>query len=261
MRVGTIDVVTTPKWFKSVKRILATLAIIYIVILLFLGLFQRNLIYFPTHRLNTGPLTNWVVDGNYQGCSREVASPKNIWLVLHGQRGQAASHNYIVQCLPKEDSVYIVEYPGFGLREGSHSQAAFNAAAYEALLLLRKQFPKHRICVVGESLGSGPASYLGSVENAPDKIVLIVPFDSLPSLAQDRFPFVPAGWALYDRWDNIASLANYKGKVDIYAGSGDMQIPAWHARNLAKNVKGAVYHEFEGGHNDWRGTTGVISAE
>src|SRR5690348_14200874 len=82
-------------------------------------------------------------------------------------------------------------YPGYGRREGMPSKAAIDAAATDAYRLLRKTFPHTPICVIGESIGSGPACMLATQSPPPDKIVLVVPFDKLTSVAADHARFLP----------------------------------------------------------------------
>jgi len=94
---------------------------------------------------------------------------------------------------------------------------SINAAAVEAYALLRTLYPEVPIGVIGESLGSGPASYLCSLPDPPARAVLIVPFDNLAAVAGEHFPFLPVGLLLRDKWDNVAALAGYAGRVDIYA--------------------------------------------
>jgi hypothetical protein len=128
---------------------------------------------------------------------------------------------------------------------------SINAAAVEAYALLRTLYPGVPIGVIGESLGSGPASYLCSLANPPARAVLIVPFDNLLSLAKEHMPFLPVSLLLRDRWDNAAALSKYAGRIDIYGALQDTIIPVNHARQLAQALPRATYHEVDCGHNDW----------
>ncbi len=143
------------------------------------------------------------------------------------------------------------EYPGYGNREGSPSKASFNFAAEEAYRWLRMAYPNIPVCIVGESIGSGPASSLTGLEKPPDKLVLVVPFDNLASVAREHFPLIPAGLVLFDSWDNVEAMKGYSGKLEIYGAIDDRVIPIHHARALAKSLPIAVFHEIPGGHNDW----------
>src|ERR1700677_339820 len=101
--------------------------------------------------------------------------------MAHGNGGQAAGRDYVLRRMSKEDSLYVLEYPGYGSREGSPSLESINRAASEAYQLLRSQHPNTPVCVLGESIGSGPACALALEKIPPDKIVLVVPFDTLAS--------------------------------------------------------------------------------
>ena len=104
--------------------------------------------------------------------------------------------------------------------------------------------------MLGESLGSGPAAQLARAPVQPRQIVLVVPFDRLVDVAQEKFRYVPVGLLMLDRWDNLAALKDYTGRLDIYGGTNDPVIPVQHARTLAAALPTAHYHEFPGGH-DW----------
>jgi surfactin synthase thioesterase subunit len=191
------------------------------------------------------------MEGKVIGYSRTAPTPKNVWLMPHGNAGQAADRTYALPCFSKQDSVFILEYPGYGARKGKPSKASFDAAAAEAYSLLRKTFLKTPVCVIGESIGSGPACALANQTQPPDKIVLVVPFDQLASVAAEHFPFLPVRLILEAKWDNIHSLSAYKGPVEIFGARQDRVIGIEHAKKLADSIPSAGFHMIEGGHNDW----------
>ncbi|HXE98047.1 MAG TPA: alpha/beta hydrolase [Dongiaceae bacterium] len=213
--------------------------------------FQRKMLFYPSHSPETNGLAPWTIDGRLIGYARKVDKPGNVWLFTHGNAGQAADRTYALQCFSDSDSVFILEYPGYGNREGSPGKASFDAAAAEAYRWLRKAYPDIPVCVMGESIGSGPAASLARLEKQPDKIVLVVPFDNLASVVRSHLPLIPAGLVLFDRWDNVEALRGYSGKVEIYGAIDDQVIPVRHARKLAGSSPKAVFHEIPGGHNDW----------
>lgn len=215
------------------------------------ALFQRKLLYFPTHHHENHGLSEWRHAGQLIGYAREVSSPGTVWLMLHGNGGQASDRAYALPSFSSRDSLFILEYPGYGLRPGSPSMEAFNSAARLAYEKLRSRFPHTPVCVVGESIGSGPASALALNPQPPDKIVLIVPFDMLSRVAADHVPFIPTSLILRDNWNNIGSLAGYGGTVEIFAARDDTIIPVAHAKALADSKPSSRFHEIDGGHNDW----------
>lgn len=177
--------------------------------------------------------------------------------MMHGNAGQAADRDYVLRRLSEQDSLYVLEYPGYGSREGRPSLESMNQAASEAYQLLRSRNPNIPLCVLGESLGSGPACALAQENIPPDKIVLVVPFDSLASVASRYYPFVPVRLLLRDAWDNVVSLKRYTGLIDIFGARDDGIIPIEHARHLAKQIPGAHFIEITRGHNEWSETSQV----
>jgi len=242
------------------KKLLLRLALIAAVT--YLSLFgltacvQRKLLYFPSHeaaplQYSRHQLVPWMKDGHLLGYSREVAGAGRVWLLLHGNAGQAWHRSFALDCFAYNDSVYIMEYPGYGTRPGKPSRKVFDAAAEEAYQYLRATHPGAKVCVLGESLGSGPACHLAKQPAPPDRIVLAVPFDRIVDVAQEKISFLPVRWVMLDRWDNIESLRGYKGPVEIHGATRDIVIPVAHARALAAAHPGSVYKEHDCEHGEW----------
>ena len=238
-------------------RIVAVLAVVHAAVAALVYFRQRSLLYFPSHEKHYGRLVPWLDAGKEIGYCHEAPNPHAIWLMMHGNAGQAADREYVLGHISGADSLYVLEYPGYGAREGSPGQESINQAASTAYQLLRTQHPGVPVCVLGESLGSGPACALAMEKVAPDKIVLVVPFDNLASVASQRFPFLPVRFMLKDRWDNAESLKNYKGPVDIFGAREDTIIPVEHARALANHFPSAHFLEIPSGHNEWSETDQV----
>jgi pimeloyl-ACP methyl ester carboxylesterase len=230
------------------------LLVIAVVLFLTLGCsscIQRKLLYFPSHRPDNNGLAPWTNNGEIIGYSRIVESPVNVWLMIHGNAGQASDRAYALPCFSPADSVFILEYPGYGLRKGVPSEKAFNQAAKEAYLLLRETYPKVPVCVVAESIGNGPACALAALTPPPDKFVLIVPFEKLSLVARDHFPGFLVSLLLRDDWDNVEALSHFKGPIDIFGAEADTTIPVVHAKALAAAIPSAKFTLIPGGHNDW----------
>jgi uncharacterized protein len=234
-----------------VLRIVAILFVGYILIAVTVYFRQRSMLFFPTHATLPSGLTPWADGEHTIGFCREAPNARAIWLMMHGNGGQAADRDYVLPCMSGQDSLYVLEYPGYGSREGTPSRESINKAASVAYRFLRAHNPKTPVCVLGESIGSGPACLLAQEKVAPDKIVLVVPFDTLAGVASGHFPFLPVRLMLRDAWDNVASLKGYTGPVEIFGASDDVIIPIAHARALASQIPVAKFIEISGGHNDW----------
>lgn len=235
-----------------ISKLLA-IAALALLLMLWVGCssLERKHFYFPSNRLGDGGMLSWEIEGERVGFARAVESPENVWVFLHGNGGQAADRTYALRCFAEGDSVYILEYPGYGEREGAPSRTSFDVAAVEAFRWLQKRYPGTPVCAVGESIGTGPASYLGSLESPPAKIVLVTPYETLSLVAEESFPKWLVGLALKSNWNNAASLSAYQGPVDIFGAAEDRIIPVKHARSLAEALTNASFHLIEGGHNEW----------
>jgi uncharacterized protein len=233
------------------KRILLLILIASVIFMLGCGLLQRKMLYYPSHNQGNNGLADWWHDGKLIGYAREVQAPLAVWMMLHGNGGQATDRVYTLPAFSERDAVFFLEYPGYGSRPGSPSMESINAAAREGYEMLRAKYPAVPVCVVGESLGSGPASFLATIPNPPARIVLITPFDVLSNVAGYHFPYLPVRLILMDNWNNIDALKEYQGPVDIYAAKADTVIPIRFARALAASKLAAGFHEIRGGHNDW----------
>ena len=247
---------------RRLKTIGFALLRIYIVVCLGITVIQRTMLYFPTHHesdklIKSYGLKEWVLNGETIGYSRTVAAPKRAWLLLHGNGGQAIDRVYALPSFGKDDDVFILEYPGYGGRKGSPSKDSFNVAAKEAYSYLRKTYPNVEVNIFGESMGSGPSCYLATLPTPPNRLVLVVPFDRLVDVANEKMPFLPIRLMLFDRWDNIEALAAYHGRVDIYGATRDVVIPIRHARHLADAISGSHFHEMKCGHNEWADTNDI----
>jgi pimeloyl-ACP methyl ester carboxylesterase len=218
----------------------------------------RRALFYPTHHNRMNGLSEWRKDGALIGYSRMVPDSHTVWLMMHGNGGQAADRAYALHAFSERDSVYILEYPGYGARAGKPSKQSFDQAALEAYQHLRRTYPARAVCVVGESIGTGPASLLARQATPPVKIVLIVPFDNLESVAAEHLPWLPVTLILGSSWDNVEALADYKGPVDIFAARDDAIIPMHHAEALARAVPHARLRILPGGHNDWALQGGTV---
>jgi pimeloyl-ACP methyl ester carboxylesterase len=108
--------------------------------------------------------------------------------------------------------------------------------------------------LLGESIGSGMACDLAA--EMPDRITglaLVVPIARMLEVAQEKFPWLPVRLILRDRFDNIASLASYKGRVAVVIADSDEVVGATQGRKLYESFQGSkLLIVLEGaGHNSF----------
>src|ERR1035437_9957459 len=143
-----------PNLKRSVFRVLQLLAIVYLFIVLAVLIFQRRLIYFPT-KIPADVIESVAAENGFVPWKNAVgqiigwkilageASTGSV-LIVHGNAGCALSRDYLAQPIHDAASVnvFILEYPGYGAREGSPGRKNFVAAAEEAFQLLPANLPR-----------------------------------------------------------------------------------------------------------------------
>lgn len=147
----------------------------------------------------------------------------------------------------------LAEYPGYGARPGRPAEASLVASAKDIVKSAYESF-SGPIVLIGESLGCGVAAAAAGAAVSPvHGLVLITPWDSLPSLAQKLYWFLPVRFLLRDRYDNIGNLAGYSGSVAVILAEKDELIPVRLGRRLYDNLQGRkkLWMLPDAGHNTW----------
>ncbi len=124
-------------------------------------------------------------------------------------------------------------HPGYGRSEGRPSQQSFyqNALDVYDFALKEYQLKPKEIIIMGRSLGSSAAAYLAANrENAG--LVLVTPFDSIESIAAQRFKYFPIKLILKHPFHTIKSIKQVKSTILILAAENDEMIGRIHLENL-----------------------------
>ncbi len=221
---------------RLVKLLLLCVIVIYVLVCVWMTVFQRSFIYFPSvfsrqqvdRMAHTARLERWTnSSGQFIGMKR--LSPKRpadgVVIITYGNGSTAIGCDHYadgIQGVAAFD-IFILEYPGYEDRPGQPSQTSLFSAASEAFLTLPAKRP---VYLVGESLGTGVASYLaGTYSNQIAGVLLISPFNSLVDAAQMHFPMLPVFLLLKDSFPSEKYLRNYQGKVGIIVDGKDAVVP------------------------------------
>lgn len=225
-----------------------TLLIGYALIVLVVAVFQRRLIYFPQRfspavaeqlasqngfapwRSRSGQIIGWKMAA--RGISRGSV------LVTHGNAGCAAERSYLAK--PIHDAltldVYVLEYPGYGAREGSPGMKSFLAAGDEALAGLPKELP---VYLVSESIGAGVVAHLAKTQPSRIKgLAMLVPYDDLASVGQASLPFLPVKLVMLDRFQPARWLEDFRGPAIVVLAGADEVVPMKYGRRLFDGYRG-----------------------
>ena len=227
---------------------------------------QRSLLYLPSQRavadatLETAGLVRWPNATRARGYLYEPDDAEATVVVFHGNAGQAIDRRYYLEAIGGwRARVILAEYPGYGERAGSPSEAAFVDDARETLRLASERFPNTPLLVIGELLGAAvAAAAVGSDDfRAPepevDALALLTPWNTLTALASHHYRFLPVRWLLRDRWDTERRLANFDGPVAVVLAERDEVVPARFGRALFEALPSPkTRFVVEGAdHNDW----------
>jgi pimeloyl-ACP methyl ester carboxylesterase len=229
-------------------QILRVVILVWLGVLAFLTLSQQSMIYYPTKEEASALQVSAATRGfqpwkNTQGetigyrnlpASGDQRAPLAV-LITHGNAGYAlhrAGYAPILRAAAPDRavSVYVLEYPGYGAREGHPSQEGFLAAADEALARIPAGVP---VVILGESIGTGVASATAAAH--PDRIsalLLLTPFDSLANVAQHHYPLLPVRWILRDQYPSATWLKKYQGPVAVILAANDSIVPAKFGQSL-----------------------------
>lgn len=137
---------------------------------------------------------------------------------------------------------YVLAYRGYGASDGEPSEAALLADGVALFDRARQQHPSGRVSVIGRSLGTGVAGYVASQRNV-DGLVLVTPFDSLVSVAQGHYPWLPVRWLATERFETQRHLAGYDRPVLVVRAGRDRVVPPGHADRLAAALPGSRVHD------------------
>ena len=178
--------------------------------------------------------------------------PKGVIYFLHGNSGDLSGWGDMAPYFTmKNYNVFMIDYRGFGKSEGKiFSEKQFLNDAQNGYDFLKTMHPENEIIVLGYSIGTGPASYLSSV-NKPKKIVLASPYYSFKNLAKEKIPFIPSFVLKYPLESN-KYLKQSNAPITIFHGDEDRLISVHHSQKLVvelKHKKVKFYPIIGQGHN------------
>ncbi|MGD9217632.1 MAG: alpha/beta fold hydrolase [Desulfobacteraceae bacterium] len=233
----------------------------YMLVVGLVFVLQRNLLYFPERekpsagQLAAVGLEFWPDASDYKGfMGANTTQAKGTVIVFHGNAGSAWHRYYVARALePLGYRVILAEYPGYGGRSGKLTEKSLVADAGNIISLAQKEFGGP-IYLFGESMGCGVAAAAAKGSSTPIcGLVLVTPWDSLPSLAQTHYWYLPARWLVKDRFDSVSNLRSFHRPVAVAMAENDEVIPNRHTTKLydALRAPKRIWRFQDAGHNSW----------
>ncbi len=215
-------------WRKRITEIVIAVLISYVFGTALLYLNQRNILYaapklspeYISDRLSAYEGIQVITsDGlSLKGYFTPPSSPqKPIIIFFHGNAAHPAMMvPYFSQMVKDGYGVLLTEYRGYGGNPGSPTEDGLykDAEAFFESDVLKRYMGVNPIIIYGQSLGSGAAVDLAQKHvQSIAALVLEVPFDSLLSVTERNYPFIP--------FQKFLLKDQYKSALKI----GDVTVP------------------------------------
>jgi fermentation-respiration switch protein FrsA (DUF1100 family) len=169
--------------------------------------------------------TGWIVE-------RDPSAP---WILhFHGNAGNIShrvDHLQLFHNLGFNGVVF--DYRGYGKSKGIPNEAGLVAdgAAVVEFLTEEKGVDPDKLVYFGESLGGGVAAALAEKE-PPRALILKSTFTSVPDLAAEVYPFLPARWISKTKFNTKDRIQNFIFPVLVIHGRPDTVVPFEHGQRL-----------------------------
>ena len=213
----------------------------YLALCFVLFVFQRKLLYLPSQirfseeSISSEGLRHWPSYDNFRGFINrdDQIEADGTVIVFHGNAGTAFHRSHYVQALSKQNlRVILAEYPGYGGRDGRSSEKVLVADALETITLAYQEFGEP-LFLWGESLGCGVvSSAIPQIKIPIEGVVLFLPWDTLPDLAQTHYWYFPTRWLVLDKFNSVKNLQGYEGRIAVLLAGNDEVVPVKHGKNL-----------------------------
>ena len=189
---------------RNIGIVIGVVALVYVAAALFLYSSQRDLMYFPTPAEEISGFDRIEINSEDQTLDVWAARRSDYGEAIVYFGGNAESLLYtatLLNSLFPGKSIYLPYYRGYG---GSAGQPSESAIYQDALAVYDWVDERHsKVSVIGRSLGSGVATYLGS-QRELKKLVLVTAYDSLEKVAGESFYMFPVSWLLKDKYDSVS---------------------------------------------------------
>ncbi len=251
--------------FITIGKYIGIILAIYVIIVLFFYFFQEWVIFSPQPQPSD-------ISGDINGKEVEdikITTSDNVdlkgWFITEPDKqkspliiyfgGNAEEVSHMIDEAHKFDnySLALINYRGYGDSEGNPSEENLlnDALTIYDYFSKRDDVDNDRIIVMGRSLGSGVATYLAKHRQVAGSI-LVTPYDSIKSVGQNAFPFLPVSLILRHPFDAASLAPSIDTPMVSLAAERDSVVPAEHARRLTEEWSGENSQVIiEGkGHND-----------
>jgi hypothetical protein len=222
---------------KILRIILGVLVGFYVLSLLGLCVFQRSVLYFPSHtyvplseahaNLAFKELSIKTQDGlDLKGWYAPATTKPFTFVFFHGNGDSLYTASEIANpYIAAGYGFLLAEYRGYSGLPGKPTEAGLYTDARAYIYGLRSLGVRSEdIILYGHSLGTGIATQMAE-EFHVRGLILLAPYLSIPKMAQVDYPFFPVEYMVLDRFDNFKKIKNIHTSLLIVNGTMDQVIP------------------------------------
>ena len=240
---------------KYLYLVLSSIVIAYIVLIIFIYFYQRNLLYHPSENNYQGDkiqfdyeeiyikvdeeikLKSWIIEKDFKKYKTLV--------IFHGNAGHLSNRIHKLNELYKLNiNILLISWRGFSGNKGSPTEQNLYKDAEAAIKWLNeKNIYNNQIILYGESLGSGVAVELGKKNNF-SSIILESPFTSIENSAKIYYPYLPVRLILKDRYDSIGKIKMINIPILIMHGEKDDVVPISMGKELFEKANNPKHSYF-----------------
>lgn len=249
---------------RMLKFSVAFALALYFAAMTYFFVFQRSLLYYPSHSYNLP------ADANANRAFKEIAVKTGDGIELKGWYAPATKRGITIiffhgngdslrTAAPVADpyiadgyGFLLAEYRGYSGLPGKPTEAGlYNDGHAYIQYLMAEGIDSRHIILFGHSLGTGVAVQMAT-EFHVGGLMLLAPYLSIPKLAQIDFPFFPSSYLALDRFDNQQKIKSIHLPLFIVNGTLDQVIPPSQGEKLyAMANEPKEFHSLPNlGHND-----------
>jgi fermentation-respiration switch protein FrsA (DUF1100 family) len=243
--------------------IILVLILLYLLTCFFLCVFQDKIIYIPSKEIFRTPSDEGM---EYEDIDLYTSDGVciNAWHIPNDQRketvlfchGNGGSMSHRIDTIKLINdlgfSVFIFDYRGYGISEGTPSEKGTYLDSEAALkyLLEDKKISEERIIIWGRSLG-GPIAANLAKEQKFFACVLESTFTSIKDMAKLRFKIFPSALLAKYRYSTIDYVKDIDIPLLIVHSPEDDIIPFWMGEKIFKEAEEPKeFLELKGDHNN-----------
>ena len=234
---------------------LTSIILIYLALLSFIYISQRNLLYHPNE--------NNYLENQIRFDYKEIFIPVNkdiklkSWIInkdlkknktlifFHGNAGNLNNRIYKINELYNLDiNILLVSWRGFSGNKGKPTENGLYEDARSSIQWIEEQGVNlEDIILYGESLGTGVATQM-ALDFKVAGLILESPYTSMVDAGKLYYPYLPVSFLLKDRYETSKKIDKINIPILIMHGKQDDLVPIEMSYSLFDKIKGKKYSYF-----------------